>query len=106
MTQIILPIDEIVSDPKIRGGRPVLKGTGFKVSDVVINYYNNGYSAEDIADGWGYPLGQVFAALAYYHLHKEEIDSRIKQDNEDAERWIAELEAQGKLTRIEITLDD
>ena len=59
MALTIHHIDEIVSDPKIRGGRPVLKGTGFKVSDVVINYYHNGYSAEDIAEHFGLNIAQV-----------------------------------------------
>lgn len=94
-------IDEIVSDPKIRGGRPVLKGTGFRVSDVVINYYDNGHSPEAIAELFGLTLAQVYAALTYYHLNKDEIDAQIQRDNEEAERLIVELERQGKLSRRE-----
>jgi uncharacterized protein (DUF433 family) len=90
-------IDEILSDPAVRGGRPVLKGTGFKVSDVVINYYTNGDSAEDIAEHWGYRLGQVFAALAYYQLNKNEIDAQIEHDHETAQRLLSDLASQGKL---------
>ena len=94
-------IDEIISDPKIRGGRPVLKGTGFRVSDVVINYYDNGHSAEEIAELFALNVAQVHAALAYYQLNKEAIDAQIQTDNENAERLITELEQQGKLTRFE-----
>ena len=92
-------IDEIVSDPAIRGGRPVLKGTGFRVSDVVINHYHNGHSPEQIAELFGLNLAQVYAALTYYHLNREEIDAQIKRDDEEAERLLADLERQGKLTR-------
>jgi uncharacterized protein (DUF433 family) len=35
MTPTILQISGIISDPKIRGGRPVIAGTGLRVSDVV-----------------------------------------------------------------------
>ena len=99
MALTIHHIDEIVSDPKIRGGRPVLKGTGFKVSDVVINFYHNGYSAEAMAESFGLNLAQVYAALAYYQLNKDEIDAQLKRDDEEAERLLADLERQGKLTR-------
>ncbi len=94
-------IDEIVSDPKIRGGRPVLKGTGFRVSDVVINRYDNGHSPEAIAELFGLELAQVYAALTYYLLHKDEIDAEIKQDQDETESLLTELERQGKLTRRE-----
>lgn len=85
-------IDEIVSDPNIRGGRPVLKGTGFRVSDVVINHYDNGHSPEAIADLFGLNLAQVYAALTYYHLNKDEIDAQIRYDDQEAQRLLADLE--------------
>lgn len=94
-------IDEIVSDPHVRGGRPVLKGTGFKVSDVVINRYGNRHSPEEIAELFGLDLAQVYAALTYYHLNKDEIDVQIQRDDEEADRLLADLERQGKLTRRE-----
>ena len=94
-------IDEIVSDPKVRGGRPVLKGTGFRVSDVVINHYDNGHSPEAIAELFGLNIAQVYAALTYYHLNKDEIDAQIQRDDEQAEKLLAALETQGKLSRLE-----
>lgn len=101
MAQTIFHIDEIVSDPNIRGGRPVLKGTGFRVSDVVINYYDNGHTAEAIAELFALKLAQVYAALAYYQLNKQAIDEQIQNDDELADRLIEDLERQGKLTRLE-----
>lgn len=94
-------IDEIISDPTIRGGRPVIKGTGFRVSDVVINHYDNGHSPETIAELFGLNLAQVYAALTYYHLNKDEIDAQIRDDDDEALRLVTELEQQGKLTRSE-----
>lgn len=97
----VLHIDEIVSDPNIRGGRPILKGTGFRVSDVVINRYNNGYAPEEIAELFGLELAQVYAGLTYYHLNKAESDAQIQHDNEEAARLLADLERQGKHRRSE-----
>jgi uncharacterized protein (DUF433 family) len=102
MSATILHINEIVSDPIIRGGRPVIKGTGLKVSDVWLTHTTGDkLSAEVIAQHFGLELGQVYAALAYYHLHKDEIDREIRTDAEDAERLLNELESQGKLTRFD-----
>ena len=102
MAANILAISEIVSDPKIRGGRPVIAGTGLKVSDVVLTHTTGDkLSVEDIASHYRLPLGQVHAALAYYYLHQEEIDREIQTNREEAERLVAELEKQGKLKRLE-----
>ncbi len=95
-------IDEIVSDPKVRGGRPVIKGTGIKVTDIMFTHTTGDcLSSEEIAEHFGLSLGQVHAALAYYYLHKGELDEQIRRDDEDADRLIAELEAQGKQPRVE-----
>ena len=94
-------IDEIISDPNVRGGRPVIKGTGFRVSDVVVNRYDNGHSPEAIAELFRLNLAQVYAALTYYHLNKDEIDVQIRDDEEEAGQLVTELEQQGKLTRRE-----
>jgi uncharacterized protein (DUF433 family) len=68
MTQKTLSIDEIVCNPKIRGGRPVIKGTGLRVSDVVAWTVYGGLTPEPLAVDFDLTLGQVHAALAYYHF--------------------------------------
>jgi uncharacterized protein (DUF433 family) len=102
MVATVLSISEIVSDPKIRNGRPVIAGTGIMVSDVILaKTTGDQLTPEQIAQGYRLNMGQVYAALAYYHLHQPEIDQQIKTDKEEAERLIEELEHQGKLKRIE-----
>lgn len=67
-------------NPKIRGGRPKIAGTGITVMRIVI-FYQSGYSPEEIA--LAYPhinLAQVHAALAYYHSNREEIDTDIEEE--------------------------
>jgi uncharacterized protein (DUF433 family) len=68
-----LTIDEIISDPKIRRGRPVIAGTGLRVSDLVAWHKFGGIPIDELAPGFGLSLGQVYAAFAYYYLHQAEI---------------------------------
>ncbi len=101
-----LYIDAIVSDPKIRSGRPVIAGTGLMVIDIMYAHTSGDkLSVEEIAEHYGLSLGQVHAALAYYYLHQEEIDARIRADEEKAEIALAELEKMGRLQRIELSDD-
>lgn len=102
MVMNILSIDEIVSDPNIRRGRPIIAGTGIMVSDVVLRHITGEkLSIEQLAETFQLSFGQVHAVLAYYYIHQREIDDQIKTDDEMADRMIAELERKGKLTRLE-----
>src|SRR5689334_17848424 len=103
MVMNILRIEEIVSDPKVRSGRPVIRGTGICVSDVVgWHLYGDKLSLEQIATDFHLSLGQVYAALTYYYLHQEEIDSEMRQSAEDAQRLLDKIKKNGRL----ITGDD
>ena len=98
----ILNISEIVSDPKIRGGRPVIAGTGLRVSDIVAHHlYGDKLSAEEIANQFKLNMGQVHAALAYYYLHQAEIDAEMRRNAEEAQMLLAELIKQGKASPID-----
>lgn len=79
----------ITSSPEIRGGRPRVAGTGMTVMRIA-GWYQLGYSAEQIKEQIEHlSLAQVYAALAYYHANREEIDSDL--DAEDAANEAAEL---------------
>ena len=97
----VLPIDVIVSDPKIRSGRPVIAGTGLCVSDIVAYHIFDKQSPEELAAGFNLSLGQIHASLAYYYMNKAEIDAEMRSSAEDAEKLLEELKKQGRL----ITLD-
>ena len=67
-------------DPKIRGGRPKIAGTGLTVSRIA-GWYKMGMTPEEIA--LEYPhltLAQVHAALAYYHVNRDEIEADLAQE--------------------------
>ena len=72
--------------PNVRSGRARISGTGVTVRRIVA-WYKSGSSPEEIANEIGHlSLAQVFAALAYYHANREEIETDIAQENEIAER--------------------
>lgn len=78
------------SDPEIRGGRPVIAGTGITIHRIAI-WYRLGYSPEEIANQYGHlTVAQVYAALAYYHSNQAEIEADIARDEVEATRVEAE----------------
>src|SRR6185436_9310483 len=74
-------------DPKIRGGRPKIAGTGVTVRRIV-GWYKMSMSPEEIALEFPHlALAQVHAALTYYHANREEIEADIAQEESAAAHW-------------------
>jgi len=72
--------------PGIHGGCPIVAGTGVTVRRIVI-WYKQGLRAEEIAARIGHlTVGQVYAALAYYHVHRDDIDADIAAEEAEADR--------------------
>lgn len=69
----ILPLEFIATDPNIRGGRPVVAGTGIRVLDIVALTIFHFKTPSEIAVSYDLTLAQVYAALSYYYSHIEEI---------------------------------
>lgn len=102
MSETILHIDTIISDPAIRNGSPIVSGTTLRVMDIVLAHTSGDMlTPEQLALNFRLSLGEIYATLSYYHLHKADIDAEIKHHAERAKTLVAELEAQGKLTRLE-----
>jgi uncharacterized protein (DUF433 family) len=76
----------ITRSPEIRGGRPRIAGTGVTVRRIVI-WYQLGLTPEEITTEIPHlSLAQVYAALAYYHANREEIDADIAAEEAEARR--------------------
>ena len=101
MAATVLTIDAIASDPAVRGGRPIIAGTSIRVSDVVASHIYRGHSPEELAVQFKLRLGDVYAALAYYYMHKNAVDQELRDNAAQAEQLLAEFDAASKLTRIE-----
>lgn len=71
--------EHIERTPGIAGGKPRIAGHRIKVSDVAIWHERLGMSADEIASEYNLTLVQVYAALAYYFAHREEIDRDIAE---------------------------
>jgi uncharacterized protein (DUF433 family) len=75
----------VISSPDIGNGRPFITGTRTSVRRVVV-LYKQGASAEEIARRMSHlSLAQVYAALAYYHANRDEIETDLVE--EDSEYW-------------------
>nr|WP_261338891.1 DUF433 domain-containing protein [Candidatus Brocadia sp. AMX2] len=61
------------------GGKPRIAGHRITVQNIVIWHELLGHSADEIAAEYDLTLAGVYAALAYYHDHRVEIDKSIQE---------------------------
>ncbi len=72
--------EHIEITPDVCGGKPRIAGRRVSVQNIVVWHERLGLSADEIATEYGLTLGDVYAALAYYHDHRAEIDESIRAD--------------------------
>lgn len=78
-------VEHIVSTPGTCGGRPRIAGSRIRVQDIVVWHEVHGLSPDEIVSQFpGLTLADVYAALTYYHDHREE----IRQHMRDAEAFV------------------
>jgi uncharacterized protein (DUF433 family) len=77
--------DHIELTPDIAGGKPRIRARRITVQDIAIWHERLGRSADEIAAEYDLTLADVYAALAYYFDHREEIDARMAADRAFAE---------------------
>jgi uncharacterized protein (DUF433 family) len=77
--------DHIELTPDTAGGKPRIRGRRLTVQDIAIWHERLGKSADEIAAEYDVTLADVYAALAYYFDHREEIDARMTEDRAFAE---------------------
>ena len=95
---ITAPINHISLDER---GVAYIAGTRIKVRHVAIERQSHGASAEKIQEAYPHlSLGQIYAALAYYYDHQEQVDAEIAE----AARYAEEMRAQSPnpLTRQQL----
>ena len=83
----------LVISPEVCGGRMRIEGTRITVHRIA-TLYKQGQGPEEIAQT--YPqlsLSQVYAALAYYHANRQQIESELAA----ADALYDELKQQGPL---------
>lgn len=74
--------------PGYRGSRPHITGTGVTVDRVAVLHTIDSMGPAEIAADLGLSLGQVHAALAFFHLNRELFEEwlsdRERADEEEA----------------------
>ena len=63
----------------ICGGKPRIAGHRITVQDVAVWHDQLGWSADRIASEYNLELADIYAALAYYFAHREEIDQSLEE---------------------------
>ncbi len=67
--------------PGTCGGKPRIAGHRIRVQDIVMDHEAGGLSPDEICDAYpGITLADVYAALSYYHDHREEIRAHLDQE--------------------------
>ena len=95
----------IVRTPGTLGGRPRIDGTRIGVHSVVIEL-GLGASPEALVSDeyWPYlTLAQVYAAIAYYHANKDEIDAGIEEEDRLYDELAAEARRNGQGQAVRTT---
>jgi uncharacterized protein (DUF433 family) len=89
----IIPIEYIAMTPDICGGKPHIAGKRITVQNIAVLHVRNGWSVEQITDELELTPAQIYAALSYYHDHKDEIDQSIREADALARKIGTPIEA-------------
>jgi uncharacterized protein (DUF433 family) len=77
----------IVSKPEVCGGKPCVAGTRIRVQDIYVWHVHRGMSADEIVSEFPHlTMADVFAALAFYWDHREEIQRQMMDEAAFVER--------------------
>ncbi len=72
------------------GGKPIIRGTRIKVSQIVLEYERWGWTPDEIVQAHPHlTLAQVHDALSYYYENVDEIERQMAEER----RMVAELQA-------------
>jgi uncharacterized protein (DUF433 family) len=79
--------EHITKTPGVCGGRACIAGTRVRVMDVVANHVHAGRPVEEVAEMFCVPItvADVYAALAYYHDNRDEIEHDFEVHRQAAE---------------------
>ena len=108
MTQASVISEHIEITPGVCGGKPRIAGHRIRVQDIAIWHEMMGLSPDEIV--YHYPsitLADVYAALAYYHDHLEEIRQNIQESEEFAQELAQKTPSllQQKLRELHVRKD-
>ena len=68
--------------PDVAGGRPRVAGRRITVQNIALWHEWMGRTVDEISSEHDLALADVYAALAYYFAHQQEIDQSIRESDE------------------------
>ena len=82
--------EHVVSTPETCGGKPRIAGTRIQVKHIVVMHERQGMTPAQIVSEYPHlTLAGIYAALAYYHDHREEVNADIRAERE----WYEEMKS-------------
>ncbi|PZO40703.1 MAG: hypothetical protein DCF17_11665 [Shackletoniella antarctica] len=89
----------ITQTPGLHGGTPHIAGKGVTVRRIV-EWYKRGLTAEDIATRIDHlSLAEIYAAMAYYHANKAEVEADLAAELAEAKHIEALHSQAGETSR-------
>lgn len=79
MSEVVTSHIELRPGP--RGPRARIAGKGVLVQAIATWHHVLGMTPEEIAWNYALTLGEVYAALSYYHDHREEMEKIAREDD-------------------------
>lgn len=76
---------QIVRNPEVLGGKPILKGRRMPVHLLVFRAIYQQWLTSQIQEAHNVSLAEIYAALSYYYLHQAEIDAIIAEEDAEEE---------------------
>lgn len=65
----------------VAGGKPRIAGHRITVQDIIVWHERMGKSVDEICVEYDLSLSEVYAALAYYFDHRDEVDRSIEESD-------------------------
>ena len=92
MTVVLEPVQAV---PLTQTPEGIIRVTGTRLPlDTILHHYKQGASAEEIVNRFpAASLAQVHAILAYYLTHQTKLDAYLQEQDEAAEAFQRQLEA-------------
>ncbi|MEX2558886.1 MAG: DUF433 domain-containing protein, partial [Pirellulales bacterium] len=99
-SEMLVPVigEYIAVKPGYCGGKPHIAGHRIKVQHIAVWHERLGMTPEEIIATYpSISLPAVYAALAYYHSHRADIDADIEAD----EQFVEELKKKAGTSRLQ-----
>jgi len=82
-----LPLDRYIE--RDSHDRPRIAGRRVTVADIAILHLRQGEAIEAIADNYDLTPAAVYAAMAFYYDHRNEIDQAIEAEGQSVAAFVA-----------------